>query len=854
MNNKLYKLMNWPEIEAVVYSESDRPHDILGAHHGGHGTLLQTFQPGATAVMAVVKDLDDPYKLATYKMEMADEAGFFACLIPAKKIEHYSLKVTMPDNSEKEMEDAYAFYPDFLSEDDMGKWNAGIHYRIHDKLGAHPRSVKAVAGMNFAVWAPEALRVSVVGDFNNWDGRSHQMHRRAKSGIFEIFIPAVKPGDLYKFELKVKGGFTCLKTDPFAFGQQLRPDTASIACDIRKFAWDDAEWMAIRPSRQAPQAPINVYELYLGSFKQDTAEKEDKNENKNMRYLNYRELAPLVINHVKKMRYTHVELMPIMEHYEDASRGYQTFAYYAPTARHGGADDFMFFVNEMHKAGIGVILDWVPAYFAENDFALPQFDGSCLFEHLDSRQGRHPHNGCLLFNYGRPEVSNFLMANALYWVEKYHVDGLKIGELGDMLYLDYGKGDGEWIANIYGGRENLEAIEFLKHLNAIMKKRNKGVLMIAEEDGAWPRLTDEIKDGGMGFSLKFNNGWVNDYLRYIELDPFFRAHHHPELTFSMIYAYSERFMLAFSHREVTNGKSGMIGKMPGHVKDKFANLRLSYAYQIMHPGKKLLFMGQDMAEFRDFDEKRELQWSLLEHEEHLKLNTLVCELNDFYRANPALYALDDHPDGFAWINCISAEKCMLSFMRMSKKEEERLIIVANFANVGQHFTIGVPCEGKYRELINTDDVRFGGTGQTNKRMIATQDEAADDFPYSFTMNAAPLSLSVFNCQPFSEKELKTRRGKQEELIKKRLSAEISAAEEKVHQEIRDMEDEVAKSKAAAKQRVMDEIAAAEEKAAKELSRLFANDKGKAKGGGSGAFGEPFRAAKDSKAKKQLPLK
>jgi len=770
--------MNWPQIEAIVYSEENRPHDILGSHVVGNSTLLQTFQPRAAKVVAVVKDLKDPYKLATYNMSVADEEGFFACLIPGKNVTYYTLKITDENDVETEIHDAYAYRPDFLSAQDISKFRAGIHYSIYEKMGAHPRKINGVAGTNFAVWAPNAMRVSVVGDFNNWDGRTHQMQKRGKGGIFEIFIPGVGINELYKFEIKASGGFISLKADPYAYGSQLRPESASIVRDLKKFTWDDKEWLSIRASRQNEEAPISIYELHLGSFKRNNS---DEN---NGCYLTYRELAPLVVAYVKKMRYTHIQLMPVMEHHDDASLGYQVTGFYAPTARYGEAGDLMYFINEMHLNNIGVLLDWVAAYFPRDIFGLANFDSTCLYEHLDPRQGWHP-NGSLLFNYGRPEVANFLIANALYWIEKFHIDGLKIGEMTSMLYLDYGKSDGEWIANMYGANENLEAVELLKHINSITKKRNPGILTIADEVSAWPLVTGNLKEGGLGFSYKWNNGWLNDYLRYIDFDPYFRAHHHPELTFSMIYAYSEKFMLAYSHQEVTKpqGKSGMIGKMPGRIKEKFANLRLTYAYQMMHPGKKLIFMGQDLAEFREFEEKREVQWALLEHAEHNQLNLLMQELNDFYRSNPALFILDNDPSGFRWSNCISAEKCMLAFIRASRKEEESLVVVANFANIKQDFEIGVPLEGKYREVFNTDASRYGGSGRTNDELIETGEKEIDDFPYSFVMCAAPLSLAVFAYEPFTEEEMENLLKKKEAQIKKRLAEEIAEAKRKAQQEL-----------------------------------------------------------------------
>ncbi len=763
MNSKLYKLMNWPRIEGIIYSEEDKPHDILGPHGAGKSVVFQTFQPGAEAVSLVVGQGS-----AKHKMEMVDEAGYFACVISGKIPEEYVYEVTGKDGELKKVKDAYRYCVG-LSDKDIDKFNAGIHYSVYEKLGAHLMEVDGVSGTFFAVWAPNALRVSVVGDFNGWDGRVHQMKRNEQGGIFEIFIPDVHEGECYKFEIKVKGGLTFLKADPYAFGQQLRPETASVVRDISGYKWKDQSWMKDRAVRQGADSPVSVYELYLGSFKRNA----DTNE-----YLNYRELADEVIKYVKDTGYTHVELMPVMEHPLDASWGYQVIGYYAPTARYGSAEDFMYFVDALHQAGIGVILDWVPAHFPRDTHGLSNFDGTCLYEHMDPRKGAHPHWGTLIYNYGRPQVTNYLIANALYWVEKYHVDGIRMDAVASMLYLDYGKNDGEWVANIYGGNENLEAMEFLKHLNAMMKKRNPGVLMIAEESTAWPRITGRLDEDGLGFDLKWNMGFMNDYLSYIGYDPYFRAHHHNELTFSMIYAYSENFMLVFSHDEVVHGKATMIGKMPGNLEDKFANLRLTFAYMMTHPGKKLLFMGQDIAEFKEFDETRQTEWGLLSYDAHEGVHRLVKDLNKLYQDKSALHALDTSPEGFEWINCISPDKCMVSFMRKTKKPEEVLVVVVNFANAGQEFVVGVPMEGKYKEILNTDAKCYGGLGRVNGKAIFVSETETDGKPYSFTMKAAPLSASIFTFVPYTEKEKQQIAKKKAELAaQKRAQEAMQAAEE-----------------------------------------------------------------------------
>ena len=486
--------------------------------------------------------------------------------------------------------------------------------------------------------------------------------------------------------------------------------------------------MKERARHQTKDAPISVYEVYLGSFKRDPITGE---------YENYRTLAEELIAYVKETGYTHVELMPVMEHPLDASWGYQVIGYYAPTARYGTAEDFMAFVDELHQAGIGVILDWVPAHFPRDGYGLGQFDGTCLYEHIDPKRGVHPHWGTLIYNYGRPQVSNYLIANAMYWVEQFHADGIRMDAVASMLYLDYGRAEGQWIPNIYGGNENLEAVEFLKHLNSMMKKRNPGVLMIAEESTAWPKVTGKVEEEGLGFDLKWNMGFMNDYLSYIGFDPYFRAHHHNELTFSMIYAYSENFMLIFSHDEVVHGKSTMIGKMPGNIEDKFANLRLTYAYMMTHPGKKLLFMGQDIGEFKEFDETRQTEWALLGYDSHKGVHKLVADLNKLYRDKAALYELDSNPDGFEWINCISPEKCMLSYIRKGKKQEEFLVVVVNFANVEQVFSVGVSQEGKYKEILNTDANIYSKTPS-----VAYQNEVVNPVTTNTTDNATTYSAKI----------------------------------------------------------------------------------------------------------------
>ena len=736
MDNKLYKMMDWPKIEEIIYSECDNPHELLGPHPVGGQTLIQAYFPMARAITIRFED-----KLEDVEMELADDDGFFAVLLPYDKLPNYHYLVIGSDDSKSVCGEPYRFAP-LITREDTEKFRHGIHYTIYEKLGAHPCEIDGVQGTYFAVWAPNAIRVSVVGDFNHWDGRVHQMRRLWDSGIFELFIPGVKPGDLYKFELKAQGGLTYLKADPYGNASQMRPETASVVADLTKFEWEDEAFLKNRTAFQTGDAPVSVYEMYLGSFAEP---KEGEY------YANYREIAPKLIDYIKKMGYTHVELMPVMEHPFDGSWGYQVIGYYAPTSRYGSPEDFMYFINELHKAGIGVILDWVPAHFPRDSYGLSNFDGTCLYEHLDPRQGAHPHWGTLIYNYGRAEVSNYLIANALFWIEKFHADGIRMDAVASMLYLDYGKKDGEWVANMFGGKENLEAIELIKHLNSIMKKRNPGVLTIAEESTAFPMITGALDKGGLGFDLKWNMGFMNDYLGYIKNDPYFRSYHHGEITFSMIYAYSEKFMLVYSHDEVVHGKATLAGKMPGGTKEeKLADLRLTYAYTMTHPGKKLLFMGQDIAEFDEWNEARRVEWNLLEDPAHAGVARLMQDLNHLYCNNKALSELDDDSNGFQWMNCISANDCYLTFVRKGADPENLLLIVANFAGKEQEITTGVPADGMYREIINTDDAKYGGSGIVNSEVLKAQAIEWDEKPYSVTVKVAPQSASILQFVPYTE--------------------------------------------------------------------------------------------------------
>lgn len=766
MSEKLYEMMDWPEIEAVVYSEESEPKKILGPRVTPEGILIQCFLPEARQVKVVLTKGKEEYE-----MEQEDEAGYFAVLIPGDKIPKYKYEAVYDEGVREKFYDPYAFEKQISVEEEQ-QFCAGICYNIYEKLGAHPMTLHGVSGVYFAVWAPNAMRVSVVGDFNHWDGRLHQMNRLSVSGIYELFIPGVKAGALYKYEIKAKGSLVYLKSDPYGNESELRPKTASIVADLKKYQWNDGDWMKSRKQLHDEKKPLAVYEMHLGSWK--------KPEEEGRLFYNYREIAPLLADYVKEMGYTHVELMPVMEHPLDESWGYQVTGYYAPTSRYGSCEDFMYFMDYMHQQGIGVILDWVPAHFPKDTFGLSNFDGTCLYEHLDPRQGMHPHWGTLIYNYGRPQVKNFLISNALFWAEKYHVDGIRMDAVASMLYLDYGKNDGEWVANIYGGNENLEAIEFLKHLNSIFKKKHPDALLIAEESTAWPKITGKIEDDGLGFDYKWNMGWMNDFIDYMKKDPIYRSGAHDELTFSMIYAYSEKFLLSLSHDEVVHGKGSLLNKMPGDKEKKMANLRAALGYMMVHPGKKLLFMGQEFAQEREWSEQRELDWNLLEEKDHKEMQDYMKALLKLYKEQPALFEEDYDPDGFEWINVMETEKNMLTFIRRGKKKDSTLVVVCNFSALPyEKYQMGVPYPGKYKEIFNSDAKIYGGTGVGNPRVKVSKKEEWDERKNSIVINVAPLSVQIFS---YTKNEMKKSAKKSEKENQTPVSKVRKELEQKIEEE------------------------------------------------------------------------
>ena len=625
-------------------------------------------------------------------------------------------------------------------------------------FGAHPAKKRGRDGWTFRVWAPHAEAVSVVGDFNDWEEGAAPLARKGE--IWEGFLPDLPVYTSYKYAVRGADGQVRQKADPYGFHTETRPATASKLYDISGFKWTDGAFREKKAKHPVYTSPLNIYEVHLGSWKKRG----------NGDFIDYKDLAKDLAAYVKDMGYTAIELLPVTEHPLDDSWGYQCTGYFAPTSRFGTPKDFMWFVNHMHKNGILVLLDWVPSHFCKDAQGLYEFDGTYCYEYSDPNKREHAAWGTRVFDYGRPEVKSFLFSSARFWLEEYHIDGLRVDAVASMLYLDYGKNDGEWVANIYGGNQNLEAMEFLKHVNSMIHKRGKGALSIAEESTAWPKVTGSLDEDGLGFDMKWNMGWMNDFLSYIRQDPYFRSGCHNELTFSMVYAYSERFMLVLSHDEVVHGKASMIGKMPGNRQEQFENLKASYGFMMCHPGKKLLFMGQDIGEYDEWNEDRSVEWELLENADHKGLSEFVKALNHLYCKQPALYKKDTSWDGFEWINCINANDCILSFVRKADKPEEMLLIVLNFANVERkNFQVGVPFNGKYKEILNSDAKAFGGEGRVNPRVKTALEEPFDGREYSIKITQAPLGISIFSYQPYTKEELK-------EIAKKKAEKEKKARE------------------------------------------------------------------------------
>ncbi|MBS6721418.1 MAG: 1,4-alpha-glucan branching protein GlgB [Clostridiales bacterium] len=627
----------------------------------------------------------------------------------------------------------------FITEFDNYLFGQGTHYDLYNKMGAHPMTLDGKKGVFFAVWAPNAQKVSVVGDFNQWDQTANMMERTEPMGIYELFIPDLGEGEIYKYCVTTKQGNDVLKTDPYAFQMEKRPNNASVVTDISDFKWSDKKWMEHRSKFDVRKDPMFVYEVHPGSWKKHPITDDDEDG-----YYNYRELAVQLADYVKDMGYTHVELMGIAEHPFDGSWGYQVTGYFAPTSRHGSAQDFQYFVNYLHERKIGIILDWVPAHFPRDAFGLAEFDGTCLYEYADPRKGEHPDWGTKVFDYGKTEVKNFLICNALYWVEKYHIDGLRVDAVASMLYLDYGRRDGQWVPNIYGGNENLEAIEFFKHLNTVVEGRNPGAVMIAEESTAWPKVTDKAEYGGLNFSLKWNMGWMHDFLEYMKLDPYFRKYNHNKMTFAMMYAYAENYMLVLSHDEVVHLKCSMLEKMPGLYDDKFRNLMVGYAFMTGHPGKKLLFMGQDFGQHQEWSEARELDWFLLEKDRNRQLQNFVRALLHIYNKNKCLYEYDCYPEGFEWINANDGDRSIFSFTRHSENGKNNLLFVCNFTPMARpDYRVGTTCRRKHTLILNSDAAEFGGSGKKRPEVYKPVKKPCDDRKYSIAYDLPAYGVAVF---------------------------------------------------------------------------------------------------------------
>ena len=671
-------------------------------------------------------------------MQRVHHSGLFEALIfNHKKRFKYKFKMLDYFNNEHYINDVYSFWTEKLTEFDRYLFNRAQHYKIYDKMGAHIMEVDGVKGVHFAVWAPNAQNISVVGNFNNWDGRRHRMIKDENSGIWTLFIPDLCEGDLYKYEIKGYHGNIFLKADPYAFYSELRPANASIVWDINKYKWNDAEWLHQRYYTNHYEKPISIYEVHLPSWQRTL-----KNE-----FLNYRYLAHKLVEYVKQHGFTHIELLPILEHPLDASWGYQVTGYFAPTSRLGTPEDFMYFVDYCHQNGIGVLLDWVPAHFPKDGHGLINFDGTALYEHADPRQGEHLDWGTKIFNFGRNEVKNFLISSALFWIDKYHIDGLRVDAVASMLYLDYSKPDGAWVPNCYGGRENLEAIEFLKHLNSIAYQNYHGIMMIAEESTAWPGVSKPTWAGGLGFGFKWNMGWMNDTLTYISKEPIYRKYHHSNMTFSMLYAFTENFILPFSHDEVVHGKCSMINKMPGDYWQKFANLRALYTYFFGHPGKKLLFMGSEFGMFDEWTDSKSIDWHLLDYEYHRNLLKCVSDLNRIYKSEPSLYQNDHNGNGFEWINCNDSDNSIFSFIRKAKKFEEQTIFVVNFTPVPRYdYTLGVYFNTPYKEIFNSDSNIYSGSNIGNGGIIYPKDYKSFGKPFSISVTVPPLAGIILKPQ------------------------------------------------------------------------------------------------------------
>ncbi len=715
------------DVDLLLRREHPSPHSVLGAHPTTDGVIVRALRPAACEIRALV-DGEPPVEL-----EQIHPGGLFEGVIDGTELPlHYRLEVDYGSAGTFTIEDPYRFTPT-IGELDLHLINEGRHREVYEKLGAHVHTQDGVTGVAFAVWAPAARAVSVVGDFNSWDGRLHAMRTLGSSGVWELFIPDVAVGSRYKFEIIGADGELRLKADPYAFETEVPPLTASVvSAPSHRWSRDDAAWLDRRHAAQPLSEPVSIYEVHLGSWRLNSLE--------DNRSLSYLELADELSSYVKDMGFTHVELLPVMAHPFSGSWGYQVTGYYAPTPRYGSPDDFRTFVDRLHANGVGLILDWVPAHFPRDDFALARFDGTALYEHADPRRGAHPDWGTLVFNFGRHEVRNFLIANALYWLREYHIDGIRVDAVASMLYLDYSRREGEWVPNEFGGREDLEAVAFLKELNEIIYADQAGIISAAEESTAWPGVSRPTYVGGLGFGFKWNMGWMHDTLAYFSQDPIYRRYHHHELTFSLMYAFSENFILPLSHDEVVHGKGSLINKMPGDRWQKLANLRALYAYMWAHPGKKLLFMGCEFAQEAEWSHARSLDWHLLEQPEHAGMQSLVRDLNRLYRDEPALWEVDSDPSGFWWLEPNDADANVLAFARQSRDGERVLVFVANLSPVPRaNYRLGLPRACRWKEALNTDSTFYGGSDVGNLGGVEPEPIPWNGQPVSAEVTLPPLA-------------------------------------------------------------------------------------------------------------------
>ena len=719
------------ELAAFLKASHADPFHTLGMRRAGDFLAVRVFRPDAASVTVV----DAGNHARKFEAVKIHPEGFFEAVLPKGTAEFsYSLCLNSHDGQEWETSDPYSFGR-ILGETDVYLHAEGNHWDLYQKFGAHFTKVDGVEGTIFCVWAPNAQRVSVVGDFNHWDGRVYPMRKLLGSGIWEIFLPGIKEGAHYKFEVKGYHGEICLKSDPFAFYGQHGLQTASIVYDLGRFAWSDESWMKYRASQEWAKKPISIYEVHLASW-QRVAEEEN-------RPLSYIELSQRLIPYCLEMGFTHIELMPVAEHPYDGSWGYQVAGYYAPTSRFGNPDEFRHFVDHCHQAGIGIILDWVPAHFPKDAHGLANFDGTHLYEHADPRQGEHRDWGTYIFNYGRNEVRNFLIANALFWFDQYHIDGLRVDAVASMLYLDYSREGGEWVPNCFGGRENLDAIYFLKRFNEVSYERFPGIITIAEESTAWPGVSRPTYLGGLGFGFKWNMGWMHDFLDYMSLDPIYRRYHQGSITFSLLYAFHEHFILVLSHDEVVHGKGALLGKMPGDMWKKFANLRMFYALMWAHPGKKLLFQGGEFGQWEEWRYNQSLDWHLTQLPLHAGLSRLVQHLNQIYKEYPAFYELDDTNDGFEWIDFHDSDNSIVAFLRKSAGGQKLVFAMNATPVVRAGYRIGVPEPGRYRGILNTDAEVYGGSGVGNISTIHSEPVPWQGRDHSIQIVLPPLALLAF---------------------------------------------------------------------------------------------------------------